>query len=339
MSSVELHASTGSPLMDSLLRGLVGVYDAAFPERLRCIYVVGSYSDGSAVPGSDLDVGVVFTQPLAEDELARFRQITRSLALISPVRLDCGTVNPERFTNGIPAGLKTALVVYGDNVFAGFPLEPLQQALRRAMSNTFHSLYLLRQRADGLVYPLKYPDAGGEYYGYERWGTYLGERTFGPGVRSLVTSVSLIASCWVMLRAGQRVGSKQESVPAYRRHVNDEWTEFVEQVYVQGKEVWHYELPETAKGRRQLRSLCKQMLAFENHFLDGCRAIVLSDLVHATEAIQGTALYRLKRIAYPGEDYEAALIALQAGENAEIAQGAQTVLRNLERAASSNVIE
>jgi hypothetical protein len=339
MSSIELHASTGSPLVDSLLRSLVEVYDAAFPGRLRCIYVVGSYSDGSAVPGSDLDVGVVFTQPLAEDELARFRQITRSLALISPVRLDCGTVNPQRFTNGIPAGLKAALVVYGDDVFAGLPLEPIEQALRRAMSNTFHSLYLLRQRADGLVYPLRYPDANGEYYGYERWGTYLGERTFGPGVRSLVTSVSLIASCWVMLRAGQRVGSKHESVPAYQRHVADEWTKFVEQVYVQGKEVWKYKLPETAKGRRQLRSLCAQMPAFENHFLAGCRALVLSDLVHSTETIQGTALYRLKRIAYPGEDYEAALIALRAGEHAEMAQGAETVLRNLEQAAASSTIE
>jgi hypothetical protein len=338
MSSIELHASTGSPQIDALLCSLVGICDAAFPERLRCIYVVGSYSDGSAVPGSDLDVGVVFTQPLTDDELARFRQIMRSLARISPVRLDFGTVNPERFINGIPAGLKAALIIYGENVFDELPLEPIEQALRRGMSSTFHSLYLLRQRADWLVYPLKYPDAGGEYYGYERWGIYLGERTFGPGVRTFVTSVSLIASCWVMLRASQHVSSKRESVLAYRRHVSDDWTEFVEQVYAQGKQVWRYQLPETVESRRRLHSLCAQMLDFENHFLAGCRGMVLSDLVHAAEAIQGTALYRLKQIAYAGEDYEAALIALKTGENTELAQSAGTVLRKLERTASSSGI-
>jgi hypothetical protein len=109
-------------------------------------------------------------------------------------------------------------------------------------------------------------------------------------------------------------------------------------VYVQGKEVWRYELPETTQGRRRLRSLCAQMLAFENHFLTGCRAMVLSDLIHSTESIQGTALYRLKRIAYPGEDYEAALNALLARENSELAQGAETVLRKLEQAAASSII-
>ena len=201
----ELSASTGNPQIDALLRGLVGIYQMAFPEGLRCLYVVGSYSDGSAVPGSDLDVGVVFNEPLTEEHLAQFRHITQSLALISPIRLDCGTVNPKRFTSGIPAGLKAALVVFGENVFANLPLEPLEQALRRGMSNTFHSLYVLRQRDDRLVYPLNYPDPTGEYYGYDRWGTYLGERTFGPGVRSLVNSVTLMATCLVMMQTGQRV--------------------------------------------------------------------------------------------------------------------------------------
>jgi hypothetical protein len=327
--SVELPASTGNPQIDSILRGLIGVYQAAFPDRLRCLYMVGSYSDGSAVPGSDLDVGVVFTQPLVDEDLARFREVTRSLALISSVRLDCGTVNPARFTNGIPAGLKECLVVYGENVFAELPLEPVEQALRRAMSNTFHSLYVLRQRDDSLIYPLNYPDAAGEYYGYERWGTYLGERTFGPGVRSLVTSVTMMASCFVMIEAGQPVASKQKSILAYQTYVGDKWAKFIGQVYELCKETWHYQLPTNAKTRHQFRRLCGKMLAFENHFLRRCRGLVLSDLINSDEAIQRMALYRLNRIAYPGEDYEAALAALKGSENTELAQGADAILAKL----------
>jgi hypothetical protein len=332
MSSVELSVSTGKPQIDGLLRALIGVCQAAFPDQLRCVYVVGSYRDGSAVPDSDLDVGVVFTEPLTGHHLAHFRQITHSLALTSPIRLDCVTLNPKRFTNGISLGLKAALVVYGENIFSQLPLEPLELALRRGMSNAFHSLYLLRQRAEGLRYPLDYPDADGEYYGYERWGIYRGERVFGPGVRSLVTSVSLMASCWAMLRAGQCVGSKRESVLAYQRYVADEWTAFVEQVYVQGKEICQYQVPETTEARRHLRHLCAQMLAFENHFLAGCRGVVLNDLAHSDEAIQGTALYRLKRIAYPGKDYEAMLMALKVSEHAEVAQSATAVFSTVEGA-------
>ena len=327
--SIDLCASTGNPQINGILRGLIGIYQTVFPGRLRCVYVIGSYSDGSAVPGSDLDVGIVFTESLKDAELAQFRQVNQSVALISPVRLDCGTVNPERFTHGIPAGLKKALVVYGENVFAKMPLEPIERALRRGMSNTFHSLYVLRQRDETLIYPLGYPDPAGVYFGYEQWGTYLGERTFGPGVRSLVTSVTLIASCLVMLQAGQRVGSKQESISAYQTYIGDEWTDFVQQVYTQCKEVWLYQLPESAEARQQLHGLCGRMLNFENHFLSRCREWILSDLTHSDRATQEMALYRLKRIAYPGEDFEAALMTLKASEDSELAQRADTVLEKL----------
>jgi len=333
--SIELNAPTGNSQVDAILRGLVGIYETIFPDGVRCLYVVGSYSNGSAVPGSDLDVGVVFNKPLTDEQLAQFRQITQSLALISPVRLDCGTVNPARFTNGIPAGLKTALVVYGDNLFAELPLEPLEQALRRGMSNTFHSLYVLRQRDDLLVYPLNYPDPTGEYYGYERWGTYLGERKFSPGVRSLVTSVTLIATCLVMMQAGQRVASKHESVQSYQKHIGDEWTEFVQQVYMQCKDAWHYQMPKTQRSRRQFRRLCAQMLDFENHFLAHCRESVLNDLLHSEEAIKQMALYRLKRIAYSGEDYITALLALKTSVNSQLAQDSVIILDKLEHWLSS----
>jgi len=297
-----------------------------FPGRLRCLYVVGSHSNGSAVAGSDLDFGVVFTEPLPEEQLQQFRQINQSISLISPIRLDWGIVNPARFTNGIPAGLRSALVVYGDNVFDALPLEAVERALRRGMSNAFHSLYVLRRRDDTLFYPLHYPDPNGEFYGYERWGTYLGERNFGSGVRSLTTSVTLMASVCVMLQAGQQVGSKQDSIHAYQTYVGDEWTEFIQQVYAKCREAWQYQLPKNARERREFRRLCKRMLDFENHFLNHCRDSVLNDLKSSEHAVQETALYRLRRIAYPGEDYDAALLLVKTNANPELAQNAERVL-------------
>jgi hypothetical protein len=37
MSSLELSAWTGNPQIDSLLQGLAAIYQAVFPERLRCL--------------------------------------------------------------------------------------------------------------------------------------------------------------------------------------------------------------------------------------------------------------------------------------------------------------
>jgi hypothetical protein len=42
------------------------------------------------------------------------------------------------------------------------------------------------------------------------------------------------------------------------------------------------------------------------------------------------ALYRLNRIAYPGEDFQAALVALKTSEDPELAQRAGAVLAKLQ---------
>ena len=46
-------------------------------------------------------------------------------------------------------------------------------------------------------------------------------------------------------------------------------------------------------------------------------------------AVQEMALYRLKRIAYLGEDFEAALMTLKASDHSDLAQSAEAVLGKL----------
>jgi len=56
----ELVYSTGNARIDTMLRGAVGIFEAAFPDRVRGYYLFGSHMDGSAVGISDLDIFVVF---------------------------------------------------------------------------------------------------------------------------------------------------------------------------------------------------------------------------------------------------------------------------------------
>jgi predicted nucleotidyltransferase len=68
--TIELAATTGNQAVDSAVLAIVGLFEAAFPERLRGVYVEGSYADDSAVATSDVGLIVLFISDsnLVEDE-------------------------------------------------------------------------------------------------------------------------------------------------------------------------------------------------------------------------------------------------------------------------------
>src|SRR5262245_6389446 len=136
---IQLRCSTGYPTIDQLLINLIGSYERSFPDRIRGYYLVGSYSDRSAVPDSDLDMGVLFKASLTDDERQRFRQVTHECSLLSPIRLDCSALDEAHFLKEAAAGAKMALVVYGEDVLDQIPLEPIDKRIRRSMIFAFHN--------------------------------------------------------------------------------------------------------------------------------------------------------------------------------------------------------
>ena len=52
MAAIALLTSTGQRSVDGILRGVVGLFEAVFPDRVRGYYLGGSYADGTAVPAS-----------------------------------------------------------------------------------------------------------------------------------------------------------------------------------------------------------------------------------------------------------------------------------------------
>jgi len=328
-SDIQLRCSTGYPNVDQLLMGLIGIYELSFPDRIRGYYLVGSYSDRSAVADSDIDMGVLFKGSLTADERQHFRQLTHDYSLLSPIRLDCGALDEAHFFKEATAGAKMALVVYGDDVRDQFPLEPIDKKIRRSMIGTFHYMWILRQKAQNLVFPLAYPDTDGMFFGYERWGTFYGGSAFGPGIRVIVNMVTLVATTTVALKAHRHVGTKCQSIQLYREHIGDQWAGLLEDVYSTFKTEWQYRLPESEAERGRLRALCIQLLALENDFLAVCRAPILAGLRHEDDAIKRQAVECLRRIAYRGADFVEVLTELATAGTEELQPTVEDVLASI----------
>ena len=69
-----LLASTGNQQVDTLLCGVIDLVEVVFPGRIRSYHLLGSYSDGSAVQDSDIDLLALFKGRSECEEQERFRR-------------------------------------------------------------------------------------------------------------------------------------------------------------------------------------------------------------------------------------------------------------------------
>jgi len=329
MTSIDLLHSTGLEHVDELLRGFIDLCELTFPERIYSYFLLGSYSDGSAVEDSDVDMGVLFKGQFQEGERAYFNQFLFDCNSISPIRLDVTPLAEASYTEATP-GVKAAHILYGADALDNIPLLSLERTLPFTLFGAFHHPWLLRGKEPNLIYPLGYPDSDGEFFGYEQWGTFYGGSSFGPGIRILVNSITMIATALLGLKAQRQVGTKSQSVCDYKKFIDDEWADYLVDVYETCKTTWRYKLPETQEDREHLHSLCERTLDFENAFFSYARPTVLANLSSDNRQTCHFALQSLQRIAYIGDDFVEQIERLTASEDEEICQGAKKLLKTIE---------
>ena len=328
MASIKLRYATDIEHVDTLLVGFIDLCESTFPGRICSYFLLGSYSDGSAVEDSDIDMGILFKGMFQEGERDYFKQFLRDCNSMSPIRLDATALEEASYTEATPA-VKAAHILYGENVLEHIPQIPLERTLPFTIFGAFHHPWLLRRKEPGLTYPLGYPDPEGEFYGYERWGSFYGDSTFGPGVRILVNSVTMIATALLGLKAHRQVSTKNRSVYDYKKYLNDDWADYLIDLYEICKTEWQYKLPETQEGREMFRKLCNYTLDYENAFLSYCRPAMLAHLKSRDAHTHLLALQSLQRVAYIGDDFVDALEQLAQSSHEDTRQKAKTVLRTI----------
>jgi hypothetical protein len=307
---VELLASTGDAAIDRIIHGVITIFEASLPARVRGYYLLGSYAAGAAVAISDIDLLPLFADALDARERAQAERLAQGCALLSPTRLDIILCDEATITNDIVLLKYGGLLVYGADTRASLPLPPLADYTRETLDAARYFMTRILRGDERLTYPLAYPDPTGEFYGYDtiripEWYPPETQR----GMKELVTTATRMARASLALRARRYTGSKGGSATDYRAYIGDEWSDLLAALYTNGKLRWGYAVPADPDERRLLRDLCGQMLAFENDFLARYRVYLLGLLRAADASERAYARQKLAEVSYPDDEVRAALAA------------------------------
>jgi hypothetical protein len=239
---LELHFSTGNPQVDDLLQGIVGIYESAFPGKLKAYYLTGSYYYGDPIPTSDVDLNVIFrgnefdsSLPELKAPPPEFMDVTNYLHLLSPIELGFLFKTEEFFRRNFSLSMcRDRVFLFGEDLLgelseSAIPSRPFSP--RNYMHRAYEVLCRRHGVSDTLETPLEFPAPEEEFYGYANLelGAY--------GRPAL--SVSALKNCayepttvLISLEIGDHVwGRKDQLGQLYRTHINDQYSQFIEDFF------------------------------------------------------------------------------------------------------------
>lgn len=350
---VELSTATGIERIDDLLRGLIGLFEVSFPARIRSYYLGGSYSDGTAVGddrspnSSDVDLFVIFRGTVKEVEYASFDRLVASCRLTSPIQVDAHAYSEDDLlqrpgkdatqSSFLNALIKVAgVLIYGDDLGVVLPAVPFTRYVLDVIESGVFHLGIPRQREDlayplrePLVPPLTYPDAAGEFYGYD---VVPARPDAPPGTRVLVGITAWIATLILALETGRYAGQKSQSIQLCKAFLpNDKRTQLAAAINDTCKGAWGYGLPDDAEDRERLRGWCRDTLALENEYLRLCRRYVLAQLQQGSAEEKRQAAHILHSVIYWDNEMVTALKVLAHASDEGVRSGAAKALAIMER--------
>lgn len=275
---VHLTRGTGNFYADRLLTGIVATYNARFGDRLRAVLVTGSHARQRSKAASDLDLHLVFQQPLVGSDLEEAESIMRRISQIAAVPIDYVISNvPELFRLKY---LDPALVAQVHGAPLELPATATATALRLRLSVHIDALFCAKIRglASHVVIPLSLPDATDPYGGYlfEDTDVFTGKTYL--STRELANVVLKTAMAIIAMRTGIPFVEKSQLLERYREVIGDRWITLLEGIFEFVRGEWAYAEPEQEEDRACLKQFCRQALDFENHFMTCYRAFLLKEI-------------------------------------------------------------
>ncbi len=204
-------------------------------------------------------------------------------------------------------GARLAYSADGDDIRPRVPLPPLTTWTRDRMCTSYWRLIKLFGRPEVVRYPLSYPDADDEFYGYLRRPLRLPDGREVACTRDLIRATGWAATALLAWRAGVYVGSKRDCHILYRQHIGGEWADLLTDIYELCARRWRYLIPDAPEERQQLRAICAVTLGFENDFLLACREYMLAELRSGEPERTSAARHALALLPFADDEITATL--------------------------------
>ncbi|GHO42706.1 nucleotidyltransferase domain-containing protein [Ktedonospora formicarum] len=311
MPPITLINTTENTAIDWLLCRIIAHYESTFTRRIAGYYLIGSYTDASALQTSDVDLYIVFKQPSqTRDELEAVQQLNQRLedtARKHAIEIDISLLSEgDLQTQGITPTLKLGgCLLFGEDICGRYPLVTIQQWAHERMHAVYYLLTTIYRRHARLR--LAYPNENDEFYGYMNRSIQLSDGREALSTRNLVRTTGWAATALLAFKSGQYVTRKSDCHILYRQYIGDEWSRLIEDVYTLCRQRWNYLVPKNPNERKQLSTLCEQVLLFERHFLHTYKAFLLRELYEGPEAYRQDALTFQKRLPFEDNEVEDAL--------------------------------
>ena len=210
-------------------------------------------------------------------------------------------------------------------------MQPIQGFVRDVMEEFYFVLTWIRRHQKISTFPLSYPNPEGEFYGYDHTKQSPFGMTEIHTTQVWTALVCFAATGIICLKAGKYVWKKRDCALEYKTYINDEWTEFIEEVCEACFNQWKYRIPDDSAGRRKIRELCERTPAFENHFLTIAKDWLLSELEDVDDNNKLQAVRRLGKIIYPDKNVLAALRRLENDDNEELREAVKEAIEQIQQ--------
>lgn len=324
MTDIQINLSTGTPRIDTLIQGIVNLYEMLFPKRIRGYYLLGSYHDGSATYTSDIDLMIIFRDEFLEGEEQQAIHTKQICRQIASIHVDLPAFSEAMLINQDTIGLKLASsFIYGEDIREQIQLPSIDTYLHNIADAPIRFMTRLLRQVTRASYPLTYPNPNKPFLGYVNLTT-LADNTQVEDTKNLILVGCWITTVTVALKTRQYVLGKSDGIRLHREHINDEWSDFIEKLYTTCKSEWGYIVPMDATEREWLEQMCVRMLDFENHFLSILREWLLSQL-QDTHVIESLNL--MHTIIFNDSEILHAVTALTHVSNITISRSALELLR------------